>query len=201
MIIVDGCKSEKAISNFANLEEVLLNVMQEAKMEDRVVTDVLVNDELFSEIYPHQAEDLSSSDIKSIEIRTVPASQMALDISGEMHKVAQLMLNGARNVARLFREAKDGDALELLQDLLDVTRDFLNMVSVLRSRYLNGANAEFAEKTQNLSDLISEMSDVLANEDWVLMADLLEYELAPQCEDWELVSDHLHKELMERFAQ
>ena len=201
MIIVDGCKSEKAISNFANLEEVLLNVMQEAKMEDRVVTDVLVNDELFSEIYPHQAEDLSSSDIKSIEIRTVPASQMALDIYGEMHKVAQLMLNGARNVARLFREAKDGDALELLQDLLDVTRDFLNMVSVLRSRYLNGANAEFAEKTQNLSDLISEMSDVLANEDWVLMADLLEYELAPQCEDWELVSDHLHKELMERFAQ
>ncbi|MBO4313623.1 MAG: hypothetical protein J5838_04950 [Desulfovibrio sp.] len=201
MIIVDGCKSEKAISNFANLEEVLLNVMQEAKMEDRVVTDVLVNDELFSEIYPHQAEDLSSSDIKSIEIRTVPASQMALDISGEMHKVAQLMLNGARNVARLFREAKDGDALELLQDLLDVTRDFLNMVSVLRTRYLDGANAEFAEKTQNLSDLISEMSDVLANEDWVLMADLLEYELAPQCEDWELVSDHLHKELMERFAQ
>ena len=201
MIIVDGCKSEKAISNFANLEEVLLNVMQEAKMEDRVVTDVLVNDELFSEIYPHQAEDLSSSDIKSIEIRTVPASQMALDISGEMHKVAQLMLNGARNVARLFREAKDGDALELLQDLLDVTRDFLNMVSDLRTRYLNGANAEFAEKTQNLSDLISEMSDVLANEDWVLMADLLEYELAPQCEDWATVSDHLHKELMERFAQ
>ncbi len=201
MIIVDGCKSEKAISNFANLEEVLLNVMQEEKMEDRVVTDVLVNDEHFSEIYPHQAEDLSSSDIKSIEIRTVPASQMALDISGEMHKVAQLMLSGSRNVARLFREASDGDALELLQDLLDVTRDFLNMVSDLRTRYLNGANAEFAEKTQNLSDLISEMSDVLANEDWVLMADLLEYELAPQCEDWAVVSDHLHKELMERFAQ
>ncbi|MCR5563632.1 MAG: hypothetical protein K6F46_09785 [Desulfovibrio sp.] len=201
MIIVDGCKSEKVISNFANLEEVLLNVMQEEKMEDRVVTDVLVNDEHFSEIYPHQAEDLSSSDIKSIEIRTVPASQMALDISGEMHKVAQLMLSGSRNVARLFREASDGDALELLQDLLDVTRDFLNMVSDLRTRYLNGANAEFAEKTQNLSDLISEMSDVLANEDWVLMADLLEYELAPQCEDWAVVSDHLHKELMERFAQ
>ena len=52
MIIVDGCKSDKEISNFANLEEVLTNLMDDEKMDDRVVTDVFVNNESFSEIYP-----------------------------------------------------------------------------------------------------------------------------------------------------
>ena len=31
MIIVDGCKSDKEISNFANLEEVLTTVMEDEK--------------------------------------------------------------------------------------------------------------------------------------------------------------------------
>lgn len=75
MIIVDGCKSDKEISNFANLEEVLTNLMDDEKMDDRVVTDVFVNNESFSEIYPHQAEDVSCDTITSVEVRSVPAAE------------------------------------------------------------------------------------------------------------------------------
>ena len=116
MIIVDGCKSDKEISNFANLEEVLTNLMDDEKMDDRVVTDVFVNNESFSEIYPHQAEDVSCDTITSVEVRSVPAAELAVDMSAEMGKVARMMGSGARNVARLFREASDTDALELFQE-------------------------------------------------------------------------------------
>ena len=78
MIIVDGRNSGKEISNFANLEEILVDVMEEEGMESRVVTDVLVNNELFSEIYPHQAEDISTASINSVEVRSIEASEMAL---------------------------------------------------------------------------------------------------------------------------
>ncbi|MBR4742357.1 MAG: hypothetical protein IK079_05625, partial [Desulfovibrio sp.] len=160
-----------------------------------------VNNEIFSEIYPHQAEDLSSENINKIEIRSVPATQMALDIAGEMKKVAAMMESGGKNVARLFREGKDSDALELLQDLLDVVRDFVAMVGDLRERYLGGNDEEFQTKTLELSDLITEMSDILESEDYILLGDLLEYEFAPQCEDWKGLSEQLHKDLMKRFAQ
>ena len=50
MIIVDGRNSGKEISNFANLEEILVDVMEGEGMENRVVTDVLVNNGQFSEI-------------------------------------------------------------------------------------------------------------------------------------------------------
>ncbi|MBQ7618186.1 MAG: hypothetical protein IJS50_04860, partial [Desulfovibrio sp.] len=197
----DGQKSEKSIATFSNLEELLTNLMSDKQMEDRIITDVFVNNEIFSEIYPHQAEDMATDGIESLEIRSVPASQMALDIAGEMTKVTLMMGKGAENVSRLFREGKDSDALELLQDLLDVVRDFLAMVGDLRERYLGGTNEEFHAKTIELSDLLSEMGDVLESEDWVLLADLLEYEFVPQCEDWKNLSEHLHKELISRFAQ
>ena len=201
MIIVDGHQSTRNISNFANLEEILTDIMSDASLEDRIITDVFVNNEIFSEIYPHQAEDLASDNIESIEIRSVPASQMAIDISGEMTKVTKMMESGGKNVARLFREGKDSDALELLQDLLDVVRDFLAMVGDLRERYLGGTDDNFRTKTLELSDLLSEMSDILESEDWVLLADLLEYEFTPQCEDWKELSEQIHHDLVERFAQ
>ena len=68
MIIIDGSQSEKSISAFANLEELLKDVMLDDQMTNRVVTDVLVNNEAFSEIYPHQAEDIACSEISSIEV-------------------------------------------------------------------------------------------------------------------------------------
>ena len=84
MITIDGANTNLRIENFANLEEILATVMQDEKMDDRVVTDVFVNNEIFSEIYPHQAEDMSCDAISSVEVRSVPAAELAVDMSAEM---------------------------------------------------------------------------------------------------------------------
>lgn len=195
MIIIDGQQSKLEISNFANLEEILVNVMQEQSMENRVVTDVLVNEETFSEIYPHQAEDIGSEFIKTLEVRSVPVGEMAVDIAREMYKVAEIMASGSRQISRLFRQAEDAEALELLQDLLDVTRDFMNMQGVLRREFELSDNAEFNANVEQFSSLLTEMTEVLENEDWILLADLLEYELLPVCENWKKVIQSLREEL------
>lgn len=195
MIVVDGQRTEQKISNFSNLEELLASVMEDERMAGRVVTDVLVNNENFSEIYPHQAEDMSCDNISSIEVRSEPVSKMAVDMSGELEKVAKMMVAGARNVGKLFRESQDSDALELLQDLLDVTRDFMGMLGHLRDHYLGGADEEFVRRTEAFSNLITEMSEVLENEDWILLADLLEYEFTPLCEEWRIVGRNMHRQL------
>ncbi|SDF03534.1 hypothetical protein [Desulfovibrio legallii] len=195
MIIIDGARSEKEIASFGNLEEALLDLMQDERLENRVVTDVLVNNEAFSEIYPHQAEDILCNSISSLELRTVPMDVMAADMAGEMDKVAAMMAKGAREVSRLFREAADVDALELFQDLLDVTRDFLSMLTELRQRCGQGGAQDQAKRIEQLSALLSEMSDVMENEDWVLLADLLEFEFLPMCEEWQTVSRRLHTDM------
>ena len=201
MIIIDGRQSELNVGNFANLEDILVNVMGENTMENRVVTDVLVNNETFSEIYPHQAEDIGSDTIQSVEVRSMPVGEMAVSIAREMYKVSQIMANGSRQVARLFRQAEDAEALELFQDLLDVTRDFMGMLSVLRSEFALSNTKEFGENVEQFSALLSEMTEVLENEDWILLADLLEYEFLPVCESWKKVIQMLREDIRQAVRQ
>ena len=195
MIVVDGRACDRPVSDFANLEEILKMILDSEEMKDRVITDVLVNGEPFSEIYPHQAEDMDSASFESVEVRSVPASQMATDIAGEMEKVARMMAEASREVARLFREASDSEALELFQDLLDVTRDFLNMVDVLCNEHARKLPEGYKAKTEKLSDMLSEMTDVLGNEDWILLADMLEYDFQALGEEWQGICQELHAEL------
>ena len=84
MIIIDGRASDLRIENFANLEEILVEANTECTREQRIVTDVLLNSEPFSEIYPHQAEDIERDEIRSVEISTMPLGEMALNVTYEL---------------------------------------------------------------------------------------------------------------------
>ncbi len=194
MIKIDGCVTDYKISDYDNLEKIIIRIQEDDRLKGRVITDVLVDGKPFSEIYPHQAEDMEAAGITSIEFKSEPVEKMALEISAEMPKVTALMANGARNVSKLFREDKVTDALELLQDVLDVIRDFMATITKLRDK-LGGADAEFVTKTEDLSNLVTEMSEVMEAEDWVLLSDLLEYEFVPLCEDWRVIGEKIHSQL------
>lgn len=179
MIIIDGQESPLQVGNFANLEQIIEKVMEDERMQCRIVTDVLVNNESFSEIYPHQAEDMESAYIDRVEIISVHTTEMAQSITRELYKVVSLMGKAGHQVAEYFRQADDAQALELYSDLLEVNRDFLNMVGILRNEFAADSVEDLDDSLDGLSSLFSEMIEIQENEDWILLADLLEYEYLP----------------------
>ncbi len=187
MLVIDGQKQDIDISGFDNLDQLFIKVMEGGTLENRVVTDVFVNEKPFSEIYPHQAEDIDLRDVQDVEIRTIGVPEAAVEITRELYKVVNLMGEGASRVAEMFRQADDAEALETYQDLIDVTRDFLGMIGVLRSEFAMKDHKEFTEASEQLSGLFTEMTEVLTNEDWILLADLLEYEFLPAVNRWKKV--------------
>jgi len=197
MIVIDGQETGLRVNNFANLEELLIKVVGDGYIENRMVTDVLVNKEPFSEIYPHQAEDVPSKDIESVEIVSVPVPEMAVNITRELYKVVRLMGEGGRTVADLFRRADDAEALEMYQDLLDVTRDFLGMIGVLRDEFSLKEHQTFSENMEEISALFTEMIEVSENEDWILLADLLECYLLPSVGKWKKFIAQLREDIRE----
>jgi len=187
MILIDGQQKDMDVSSFQNLDQVFIKVMEDGSLEDRVVTDVFVNDKPFSEIYPHQAEDIDMSEVKTVDIRTLGVAEVAVEITRELYKVVTIMGEGASRVAELFRQADDAEALETYQDLLDVTRDFIGMISILRGEFALKDHKAFLESSDQFSELFTEMTEVLENEDWILLADLLEYEFLPAVNRWKKV--------------
>ncbi len=195
MIIIDGQQSDFSITNYTNLDELLVGLMSQENLDNRIVTDVLVNDEAFSEIYPHQAEDVDCRDIQKVEIKTMGVNEMGVNIARELYKVIRLMNEGARQVADLFRRADDSEALEMYQDLLDVTRDFLSMIGALRDEFSLTKSAQFEGAVKDLSGLFSEMLEVQENEDWILLSDLLEYEFQPLVDRWKSIVAALREDV------
>ena len=195
MILIDGQKCDIKAENLSNLEQVFDTMVQEGYLEDRIVTDVLVNNEPYSEIYPHQSEDIDMDEVKSIEVTTMATADMAIEITRELYKVVTLMLEGGKSVAELFRQADDSEALETYQDLLDVTRNFLSMIGLLRNEYSLKDHQSYLEAAEEMTNLFTEMTEVLENEDWILLADLLEYEFLPVAEKWKKVIAQLREDI------
>lgn len=191
MIVIDGRESALSLSNFSNLEEVLTKLIEEESLDQRIVTDVFVDDESFSELYPHQAEDIEVSSFSRLELRSISADEMATDVVGELPKVINIMAVGSRRVAALLRQAELAEGLEVLQDIIAVSRDLLGTIRVLRSQYSGGESQELEAFGDTLGTLLGEMGDVMANEDWILLADLMEYEYLPACEGWRTIIDQL----------
>ncbi|MBI9081514.1 MAG: hypothetical protein JEY79_17450 [Pseudodesulfovibrio sp.] len=195
MIIIDGKQYDIGSQNLENLEQVFNKVVEDGHLEDRIVTDVRINEEPFTEIYPHQAEDIDMSEVESVEIVTMTTDDMAVEITLELYKVVNIMAEGSKRVSELFRQADDAEALETYQDLIDVMRNFLNMIGVLRDQYSLDEHPEFLKSAEELNSMFTEMGSVLENEDWILLADLLEYEFLPAVEKWKKVIKHLRDDI------
>lgn len=184
MIVIDGRESSLTLSNYSNLAEVLVTLMEEEGLEERIVTDVLVDDQAFSELYPHHAEDIEADSFERLELRTVSLEQMASDVAGELHKVVGILGQGASRVSALLRQSEIAEGLEVLQDIVGVTREMLGTIQVLRNQYSIGISQDIEKLKDSLGDLLGEINEVLGNEDWHLLADILEYEYIPACEGW-----------------
>ena len=187
MIIIDGRQSAMELGSFNNLEELLVKVVEEEVVSDHIVTDVLVNQEAFTEIYPHHAEDIEIDEIQSVEVRTMSLTDMAGEVTKELYTVIKIMQNGSKNVAGFLRQGDIAEGLEVLQDLLDVTRNFIGTISVLHQRFPLDSEGAVAASSATFDKLLQEMCDVMSDQDWLLLADLLEYELIPACEEWEQI--------------
>ena len=62
MIYINGQKSEFELNQFSNFEEVIIATNAACNNANEIITEVHLNDELFQELYPHQAEDIEISE-------------------------------------------------------------------------------------------------------------------------------------------
>lgn len=193
MLIIDGNEKKLQFADFANLETLLNEVVKFDNLEKRVITDVLVNDEPFSEIYPHQAEDIEMEMIDKVEIISVTEEEMIKNILIEMQKVVTIMQSSSKRIAELFRQADDSEALEMYSDLLDVVRNFLGMISLLYNQKAMLFKQKDSASFDKFSELLNEIIEVQDNQDWILMADLLEYEFNPLLQKWQTLFNTLNK--------
>lgn len=185
MIYINGQKSEFEINQFANFEEIIDATNKYCNDSNEIITKVHLNNELFQELYPHQAEDIEINEIQKVEITSVKYVEMASQIVSELFKVTASVRLASAQASESLRSGDDADAFATISNMIEVVRNFLNIISCFQSDFKAPITDEYTTLTEKYSQILVEVNEALENEDWILVADLLEFEVAPLCSDWD----------------
>ncbi len=189
-VYLDARRLDEVSLDGRNLEELLGEIMTAHLAEDRAITEVRVNGATYSEETPGTATSVARGEIGRLDVITAPTTHLAQVLLNTGPDHLETMTEAARKVAEEFRIGDEAEANEQYLLFLQALQDFfaflgcsLEAVSVpLAHLEIDGLSAP--SKIRELTRLLTEMVDRQQEQDWILLADLLEYELAPLLEDW-----------------
>ncbi len=163
----------------------LLNAAYDSKLiaEDQIVLSIEIdgnNHELEDEKIKGAAFDFSSiGELKISTKRALDVLKESLDGGGES---CRNLAEDSKRIAELFRSQKLADANESYSSLITNIEETLGYLFQLQEHILNMAgtvnNDRFDEIWKRFHDVAEETITFQEDSDWVMLADLLEYEFS-----------------------
>ncbi len=174
----------------ATLQEVLNCLMENSLAKDRTMSEVRVNGQPFEEAVLGSAQLLPRERIDRLEVETMDSRQVALHFLANAGGYLAAIIASLEKVAELFRVSDEGEASEHYLHTLDSLQLFLQVLQSCREALeldfdaitLEGMSAE--DRLRGLSTLVQELLAAQEQQDWVLLADILQYDLTAELKAW-----------------
>jgi hypothetical protein len=167
----------------ANLEEILLNILEHPSTSGRVITGVVLNGEPYSEEVPHAALEVERESIKSLELDTLTMEEMGKAFLSQGPGYLGTLLEALPRIVESFRMGDEQEAnehflnflesLQLLMSMLEQSRQALNL-------WQGSDEADGSDLSLFLESLVEVLNTLISlqeQKDWIFLADVLEYEL------------------------
>ena len=133
------------------------------------------------------------ADINSLEVELADLKDLvATNLSNALDYLEKL-IPGFDQAADLFRTGSEQEANKYYIQILDGMDWFSEVVNIVMRSEGEGQEPENSLKLRQakLTDLMSQMLEANKNQDWVLLADILEYEMIPFYEEWQAILSKL----------
>jgi len=133
------------------------------------------------------------ADINSLEVELADLKDLvATNLSNALDYLEKL-IPGFDQAADLFRTGNEQEANKYYIKILDGMDWFSEVVNIVMRSEGEGQEPEnsLRRRQAKLTDLMSQMLEANKNQDWVLLADILEYELIPFYKEWQTILSQL----------
>lgn len=178
-------------SHLQNLEEVIVEIQERFIPPGQQLFQVHVNGEFFSERYPRESRYLDIGEISRLEVKTVSDEELTRFILQDAVRQADILLQGLEKSASLFRQGNEEEANHLFAQVVEALRWLLKIgesagqVMGAGQEKIPAGKVSLSRYLSDLEDLLEEMLEISEDEDYVMLADLLEYELRPMVQEWQ----------------
>ncbi len=129
------------------------------------------------------------TDINSLEVELANLKDLvATNLSNDLDYLEKL-IPGFDQAADWFRTGNEQEANKFYIQILDGMDWFSEVINiVMDSEFKRSAPEDTLRLRQaKLTDLMSQMLEANKNQDWVLLADILEYEMIPFYKEWQTI--------------
>mgnify|MGYP005633722859 FL=1 len=181
-ISINGAEAEESSFQGETLKEVLDAILK--GRQDSYIRRIWLEGQEVSS----NAQDTLMTSISSIELLELELAyleDLLANNLGNAKEYLEKLIPGFQQAADLFRMGNEQEAHKFYLQILDGVDWFsqvaLNIVKSLEKE-IEGQSLE--DRQEALTGLMAQMLEANQNQDWVLLADLLEYEMIPYYEDW-----------------
>lgn len=187
-IIING--REESIDFEGNtLGHAFAEIKKQQSSTEKIISQLRLNDQ---EISWDAKENLETplSDTDTIEVEFSTLREIILKNLANAENYLQRLIPGIEKAAELFQTENEQDANKYFLIIIDGIDWFSQVLDgVMKASGLDPDAIELKgeslqKRKSRLIELMGQMLDANQNKDWVLMADLLEYEIAPYYKEW-----------------
>jgi len=186
------------LSHLRTLEDALLELNEKFIPSGEQLFQVEVNGQFFTERYPRESRYITLGEVSTLDLKTVTDADLARSILSDAALKVQTLVQALEKGAALFRLAAEDEAnhyfaqvLEALRWLLQTGEGACQVLDVDMAKESSPQIGEVSEFIKRFQDLLDEMLQVYEEEDYILLADLMEYELLPMVQEWQKILSFL----------
>lgn len=138
--------------------------------------------------------------IEKLEIGVEEAEKLLIDVLEEAESYLPRLMGGIEDIVNAFSQGKKMEGYQLLEQALEgftwFNRVIENLNNNLKFDFLNSQEKKKIKKsTDKWKEKIKDLSEAMENQDTILIADLLEYEITPILEDYLPIIKKINKQL------
>jgi hypothetical protein len=182
------------LSHLRTLEEALLELNQKFIPSGEQLFQVQINGQFFTERYPRESRYITLGEVSTLDLKTVTDADLARSILSDAALKVQTLVLALEKGAALFRLAAEDEANHYFAQVLDALRWLLQTgewaCQVLDLDLVQATSPQTGDVSVFLTrfqELLDEMLQVYEEEDYILLADLMEYELLPMVQEWQKI--------------
>ena len=189
VVQVNGQPKELHLGDEVSFDKIIETINEETAEQGTSITNVKLNGEDITGKDWERFAHLNISDIRNLEVETGNMKKLALDTLNSLIEFTINLVIELKRVTELFRMGNAIQGGDIFSRAIDGIQ-LVNHASAMVERNLRidtggsqGNGNSLTQQLNNLQPILEDMFSSQQDQDWVLLADLLEYELIPHFEE------------------
>ncbi len=172
-IYINGENLEFELGKEDSLNSIIKTVKEYLKEQKQSVIEIKINDKNIDDI-----GSLNLSEVKKINFETRTTEKLLLESLQEVNIYIDKLKLGVESIVDYLSNNNEKEAMELIVQAINGLEWIYNILdSVEKLAIVNYNEASFGDVFLKYENILSEILDSLENKDFIMLSDLLEFEI------------------------